>query len=373
MSGTVGTNSSRRSGSIGTAASGATISASDPAIDTNPDGGVGTQWANSTSGEFYVLTDATAGANVWTNVGDGTGNIVPWYYAGTQYGYLGGGLLTTNRIERFSFTSDGDSVDTTQDLTVARYYCSSTGSSSSTHGYNAGGHVGGNSNVIDKYQFNTSNNATDVGDLSTGRQSGAQCNSETYGYIGGGSGVVYTNGTEKWAFASDENATAVGALGPSASAVPGIGAASATYGYYAGPYTGGGSDFIIEKFSFSSDGNSTTVGDLTASTYAAYPGGSSSATHGYRAGGNDGGSNFTDVIDRWSFASDGDATDVGDLTVGMGDSGGSSSTTHGYIFGGWNSTDTNKIEKYSYAASSNGTDVGDLTQSALAWPTGNQF
>ncbi len=73
MSGTVGTNSSRRSGSIGTAASGATISASDPAIDTNPDGGIGTQWANSTSGEFYVLTDATAGANVWTNVGDGTG------------------------------------------------------------------------------------------------------------------------------------------------------------------------------------------------------------------------------------------------------------------------------------------------------------
>ena len=56
---------------------GPTVSASDPAINTNPSGGVGTQWANSTSGEMYVCTDATAGANIWTNVGEGTGDIQP--------------------------------------------------------------------------------------------------------------------------------------------------------------------------------------------------------------------------------------------------------------------------------------------------------
>ena len=142
---------------------------------------------------------------------------------------------------------------------------------------------------------------------------------------------------------------------------------------FAGPYTGGGSNFIIEKYSFSVDGNSTDVGDLTARVRAAYPGGSSSATHGYCAGGNDGGPNTTNVIDRWSFATDGNATDVGDLTTGFGDCGGSSSTTHGYVFGGWNVPVGNIIEKYAYAASGNSTDVGDLTTTKLGWPTGNQF
>ena len=53
----------------------ATISASDPTISTNPSGGVGTEWNNSTSGEMYICTDATTGANVWKNVGDGSGDI----------------------------------------------------------------------------------------------------------------------------------------------------------------------------------------------------------------------------------------------------------------------------------------------------------
>ena len=63
-----------------------TKSASDPAIDTNPSGGTGSVWVNSTSGETYVCTDATADDNVWTNVGAGTGDVVPWSYQGTQYG-----------------------------------------------------------------------------------------------------------------------------------------------------------------------------------------------------------------------------------------------------------------------------------------------
>ena len=137
MSGTVGTNSSRRSGSIGTAAAGATISASDPAIDTNPADGVGTQWANSTSGEFYVCTDATAGSNVWINVGAGTGDIEPYQYQGTQFGYSsGGGDPDLDVIERFSFTSDGDAADV-GNLVGGNEYVS--GTHSTTHGYGPGG------------------------------------------------------------------------------------------------------------------------------------------------------------------------------------------------------------------------------------------
>ena len=67
-------------------ATGITESSSDPTISTNPSGGVGTEWCNTTSGEMYICTDATAGANVWTNVGAGSGNIAPAYWLAENYG-----------------------------------------------------------------------------------------------------------------------------------------------------------------------------------------------------------------------------------------------------------------------------------------------
>ena len=82
--------------------SNATINSADPAIDTNPSGGVGTLWVNSTSGEVYVCTSATTDANNWFNVGEGTGNI----FAPYQISYLvvaGGGA----GAGRYSGTSGG--------------------------------------------------------------------------------------------------------------------------------------------------------------------------------------------------------------------------------------------------------------------------
>ena len=67
-------------------------SASDPAIDSNK--ALGTEWLNSTSGEMYICTDATAGENVWTNVGAGSGDIVPWpsyTFQAENYGFTVGG------------------------------------------------------------------------------------------------------------------------------------------------------------------------------------------------------------------------------------------------------------------------------------------
>ena len=73
MSGTVGNNTGTRSGQI-EAVQGVTISSGDPATDTN-NGILGEMFVNTTSGEMYICTDATADSNVWTNVGDGTGHI----------------------------------------------------------------------------------------------------------------------------------------------------------------------------------------------------------------------------------------------------------------------------------------------------------
>ena len=88
-------------GSLLTGIESFTKSASDPTVSTNPSGGVGSEWVNSTSGEIYICTDATAGENVWTNVGAGTGDIVPWlggWTTGTQYGYAMGGFTQPTAV-----------------------------------------------------------------------------------------------------------------------------------------------------------------------------------------------------------------------------------------------------------------------------------
>ena len=66
----------------------------------------------------------------------------------------------------------------------------------------------------------------------------------------------------------------------------------------------------IEKFPFASDGNGTDVGDLTQARY--YVSGQSSTGSGYTSGGDAPG--YVNIIDKFPFATDANATDVGDLT-----------------------------------------------------------
>ena len=368
MSGTVGTNSSRRSGSIGTAASGATISASDPAIDTNAT--LGTQWANSTSGEFFVCTDATTDENVWTNVGEGTGDIQPYYFGGAQYGYHhGGNEPGVNTIGKYSFTSDGDSADVST-LTVAR--AQAGGVSSSTHGYSVGGNSGPPSwahDVIDKMAFASEDAATDVGNCSTdGDRAGAHSSTHGYGYgtkaFTPSQSVV--NANDKFSLSSDGDASDIGNLTVGRYMISAN--SSETHGYACG-----GSNAIpsfaptiqdtIDKHSFSSDGDSEDVGDLlqAGSGYS----GASSATHGYVSNLNA----TIKQIQKYSFASDGDATDVGDTTDARTSCGGNSSRTYGYAVAG---SDSTVIDKYSFSSDSDATDVGD-TASAVSYGSGGTF
>ena len=69
---------------------------------------------------------------------------------------------------------------------------------------------------------------------------------------------------------------------------------------------------IIDKFSFAADGNATDVGDLTEGRY--WGAGQSSATSGYTSGGRNPPVGYVNTIDKFSFAADGNASDVGDLT-----------------------------------------------------------
>ena len=86
--------------------SGPVQSTSDPTISSNK--ALGTQWINKTSGEVYVCTNATADANVWTNVGEGTGDIQPFAFQGTVSGYtFGSNVLNDSEIVEGELVEDG--------------------------------------------------------------------------------------------------------------------------------------------------------------------------------------------------------------------------------------------------------------------------
>jgi len=73
---------------------------------------------------------------------------------------------------------------------------------------------------------------------------------------------------------------------------------------------------------------------------------------------------YSDGIQKFSFTSDSNATDVGELPIGHGRSAGASSTVSGYVFAGFNPTSfptgVDAISKFPFSSDSGGTDVGEL-------------
>ena len=115
---------------------------------------------------------------------------------------------------------------------------------------------------------------------------------------------------------------------------------------------------IIDKFPFSADSNATDVGNITQARYSLT--GQSSAASGYTSGGIVAPGSTVNVIDKFPFAVDANATDVGDLTQARNNTAGQSSSESGYNSGGV--TVINTIDKFPFAVDANATDVGDLTQ-----------
>jgi hypothetical protein len=89
------------------------------------------------------------------------------------------------------------------------------------------------------------------------------------------------------------------------------------------------------------------------------------ATYGYQQNGSS-----TNVIDRYSFATDGNAVDVGDTNTIDQERGASSDITGGYsyVFAG---DGQNAIERHQNAVSASGADVGNLTN-AIRLPSSSE-
>ena len=348
-------------GSALTGLSAITKSASDPALDTNPSGGVGTVWANTTSGEMFVCTDATAGANVWTNVGAGDGDVAPFSFQGLTSGYTFGGYTPGYRtnIQKYALASSSDAA-TVADMSVASY--SGCSHKSTTHAFYTGGYQAAVYNKIASYSFAAEVDATQIGTLTEYYQNEAPSGltSDTHAYV-----LQQKNGIRNYI----ERYSTSGALnnsndiGDLVHARYGGGTCNdiaAGYGYYAGGHDG---SYVnnIERFAFSSSITAIDIGDLNATRGTT--GGASSLTHGYVSGGWPLGT----TASRFSFASTANAVDWGTgLSIDRATQGTASGTAYGYVAGGnrpepnTGSTSKFHIDRFSYASSNQGVQIGDL-------------
>ena len=361
-----------------TGVSSATKSASNPTVSTNPATGLGTKWINSTTGAIFILTDATAGANVWTNTGGTSGNIAPFAFQGSTAGFVTGGYSgATARlasIDEVSFISDGNATDAGDLATGNPGRSATTNTCSATHLFNSGGYGPGSftpntTNNIESFSFASKGTMVNVGDLVHHIRGQGGTGNADYGYVHGGYRAVNDptgpatgyNVIWRYAHVSSGNATDVGDLlnnhdNPGANSDP-----ANSYGYSA---AGCCPTNVIMRYAMSSSGNAASVGTLTTSYHG--PASSSSTTHGYRSG-NDYAAPHVKVIDKFAFASSANATDVGDLLNPYNAGTGLSSTTHGYSAGGyWNGSSpsgagTLHIDKYSFTTDGNSANVGNLT------------
>ena len=309
-------------------------------------------------------------ANRYTRTNPDTNRNPLWNFVHTFQGTVAGYTSGFYGIDKFPFAIDANATDV-GDLSVARSYLA--GQSSELRGYTSGG--ASNANVIDKFPFASNGNATDVGDLTFGRYNTAgQSNGNVDGYTSGGSLPGFsspTNVIDKFPFATDANATDVGDLTIARRQIAGH--SSTGSGYTSGgrraPTAPTPNNYtnIIDKFPFASNANATDVGDLTALRVTVV--GQSSNVSGYSCGGYTRRTpqvpaplapiTVSAVIQKFPFASDANATDVGNLTVARGAGAGQSSTVSGYTSGGY--TGSNVIDKFPFATDANATDVGDLS------------
>ena len=226
------------------------------------------------------------------------------------------------------------------------------------YGWTAGGAYPTSIDVIEKYSYTSSTSpASDTGDLTVVKTAATGHASTTYGYTAGGRGPTWSpvyDVIEKWQFSTGGNGADVGDL--TTDSHDGAGCSSDAHGYrHGGSIAGVGPQDVIDRFSFASDGDAVGHGVPAEPRYGT--GGFQNATHGYAAGNATG--SPKKEIDKWAFSSNVTATDIGDLVSGQIEYVCcQSSETYGYCSGGGS---TNIISKVSFASDGNAADTANLT------------
>ena len=346
---------------------GVTKSASDPATDTNPSGGVGTVWLNTSSGEMFCCTDATTDENVWVNIGGGSGDI-PAPYNGYVSGGEGGGQPKDGAVYKFEF-ANGSTNYSWGSLSGS----TATGgqSSSSTHGYSMGGQPFNSAGTkVDKFSFASANDTTNLSDCS-GRDLAGGAHSSTKGYLLGGRNPNVSSSIQSVTFSNDSVNNGIGSLAQSLYVIRAASNGS-THSYInGGRNSGNGKISTINTFAHANENNSSTHGSLDVGSIEGTMGTENPTTQeGFSCGGTTG--TYQNVIEKYSFASANQSSDHGDLNIAVSSGASCRSLTQGMIPGGGGPT-VNHADRmmFDFASNVTSTDIGDL-EVARSWHLGHQ-
>jgi hypothetical protein len=358
------------------------VSGDEPTASENPSGGVGTLWMNHSSGESYMLTNASTNSNVWTNIGaSGTGDVFkpPYSYQGTQYGYVVGSTNSPSTVatsHKWSYASN-NTVSAHNNLVSGGLNYASANAKAPDWSYFVGGapYNWGTMQNIQKVSHTTGVTSQSQGTVSTrgapygyASYSRGSASSETHGYFFGGqqqNGWPQNNQLEKYAYAYNSGSTNWGNMQQGCSGPTGMPDASNGYGYISAGYWYSPSMVFnrIERFSYSSSGTSTMP--HTISYPMTHRLGYGTTSYGFIGGG--GWPSYSSYIERLSYASNGSVTQWGNLSGGRNHHHGAAAsfTTEGHAGAG---TDGTGITKFNF--SSSGTTASWGSVSGYAYTTG---
>jgi hypothetical protein len=343
-----------------------TKNASDPAIDTNPSGGLGTLWLNTTSGELFMLTDATTDENVWTNVGAGTGDV-RLNNLGNRGIWAGGVSSYTDQINYISIPTTGNATDFGNLL--ATTYSSATASSGSRMLISGGVVSGGQTDTIQYVTFATPGNATDFGDLLLAHHYCKGGSDGSRAVLGSGYTSVANRVTDisYLTIATPGNATDFGDLTVARATTACH--ASLERALWSNGYNGSSRTNVIDYVTIATPGNAVDFGDTTVGVDA--PGSMGNTTRALFVGGVLGPGSVTNTVNYVTMATPGNATDFGDLSGTAYDGEGTGNDTRGVYGLGlcWScgTSRVNTLDYFTFATPGNATDFGDLEYASDGW------
>ena len=187
-------------------------------------------------------------------------------------GFAFGGQSYVSTIDKYAFASNTTAA-THGNLTEATN--AKTGNSSETHGFASGGYNNTFSpafqTTIDKFAFASNTTAASHGDLVVQRSNASGTSSTTHGYVAGGAdGSVDTTTIDKFAFASNTTATSHGNL--TFGRDGNVGSSHTTHGYNSGGQRNTGPVNahinLIDKYAFATNTTAIDHGDLVQGSYA---------------------------------------------------------------------------------------------------------
>ena len=191
-----------------------------------------------------------------------------------DYAYIVGGHKTAPNenwdiIQKFPYASQTNAVSI-GNMAYSTGLFQQCGWSSSTHGYSAGGYDyapdwNNQFSDIEKFSFASEGNGVNCSNLTAETSYSSGSSSTTHGYTAGGyiTDWLVTSKIDKMSFATEATASNIGNI--SAGMHSPVGSSSTTNGYATGGHLNGNTtaSVNIEKYSHTSDGTVNIIGDIT--------------------------------------------------------------------------------------------------------------